>query len=190
MPSFRFLAGLVAIGLGSAPACLAQAAGDTTAPLREFTFDVAPVGLNVGFAARASAHQSFGASLGIGGNWLNYMALGGSHFAESNGLSYEAKDGSTNKSLYELARASVFVRTHFDQGRQLDVGLKGSAFLHSDSSDDDPGAGVFLGVNVTGTWWKTGRVRLGSELDAGMYTEGHPELGINVAPILLRISVP
>jgi hypothetical protein len=187
--SFRFLAGLVAIGLGSAPACFAQAA-DTKAPIREFTFDVAPVGLNVGFAARTSAHQSFGASLGVGGNWLNYMVLGGSHFAASNGLSYETRDGATNKALYELARASVFVRTSFEHGRQLDVGLKAAAFLHSDSSDDDPGGGLFAGLNVTGMWWQFGRVRLGSELDAGMFTEGHPELGIKVAPILLRISVP
>jgi hypothetical protein len=183
-----------AVVLGAAP-CLAQSspadASTILAPARQWSFDLAAAGLNVGYALRNSDKTSFGASLGVGGNWLNYMALGGSHFAESDGLSYQAKDGSTNKGLLELARAGVFVRRHFEQGRQVDVGLKGSAFLHSDSSDDDPGGGVFMGMNVTAMWWRWRQVRLGSELDAGAYMEPHAkEFGVNVAPVLLRITIP
>jgi hypothetical protein len=158
------------------------------APRRQITLDGSFAGLNVGFAVRHSARTSIGASVGIGGNWWSYMALGGRHFAESGGLSYEPKDGYTSKSLYELVRGTVYVRRDFNSGRQLDVGVKASAFLHSDSSDDDPGGGGFIGLNLAGMWWQRGRVRLGSELDIGRYSEGRPDLGVNVAPILLRLT--
>ena len=191
----RFNKSIIATFALSAVPCLAQSspadASTVLAPAREWSFDLAWAGLNVGYAVRNSDRTSFGASLGVGGNWLNYMALGGSHFAESGGLSYETKDGSTNKELLELARAGVFVRRHFEQGRQVDVGLKGSAFLHFDSSDDDPGGGVFVGMNVTTMWWRWRRVRLGSELDAGAYLENNrAEFGVNVAPVLLRLTIP
>src|SRR4051812_37510207 len=117
----RFHKSLLAAGtvaLAMTP-CLAQ----STAPQRQLSLDLTMAGLNVGYATRNSDRTSFGASIGIGGDWLNYMALGGSHFAESNGLSYETKDGATSKELIELARIGVFVRTHFEHGRQLDLGL-------------------------------------------------------------------
>lgn len=160
------------------------------APAHQVSIDLSFAGVSVGYAVRNSANTSFGASVGIGGNWLSYMAIAGRHFAEANGLSYEAKDGAGNKELIELLRASVFVRRELAAGRQLDLGLKGSAFLHSDSSDDDPGGGLFVGLNATAMWWKWNRVRVGSSLDAGMFTEGRPEFGINVAPVLVRVSFP
>jgi hypothetical protein len=174
---------------GGAPA-LAQTSAPPVAPVRQVHFDVSLAGLSVGFAVGSSPRTSVGASLGIGGNWWNYMVLGGRHFAESGGLSYEAKDGASGKSVVELARATAFVRRHFDHGRQLDVGVKVSGFLHSDDSDDDFGGGTFIGVNVTGTWWQWRRLRFGSEMDVGRYTEGRPELGVNVAPLLLRLTIP
>jgi hypothetical protein len=158
------------------------------APARQMTLDAGVVGLKFGIAARTSAHTSVGISIGAGGNWFNYMALGGRHFAEAGGPSYQKKDGAVNKELLELFRASVFVRREFDAGRQLDVGLKASGFLHSDSSDDDPGGGAFVGVDVTGMWWRWRALRLGSQVDIGRYSEGRPELGVNVAPILMRLS--
>jgi hypothetical protein len=169
---------------------LAQAPLGPGAPARQLTLDLSVVGLNVGYAVRNSSKTSFGASIGIGGNWQNYMVLGGRHFAESGGLSYEAKDGATDKEVFDLARAGVFVRRHFDSGRQLDVGLKASGFLHSDSSDDDPGGGIFVGLNVTGTWLKWRYFQLGSELNVGGFTEGNPEFGVNVAPLLVRVTFP
>ena len=154
----------------------------------QVTLDASFAGLNIGVAVRNSAHTSIGISGGVGGNWWNYMALGGRHFAEPGGPSYEAKDGYTGKSLYEVFRGTVFVRRDFDAGRQLDVGLKASGFLHSDSSDDEPGGGAFVGLNVAGMWYRRGSVRLGSELDVGRYSEGRPELGVNVAPLLVRLT--
>jgi hypothetical protein len=129
-----------------------------------------------------------GGSIGVGGNWFNYMALGGGHFAEAGGPSYEKKDGYQNKELAELFRGTVFIRREFDGGRQLDVGLKASGFLHFDSSDDDPGGGGFVGMNVTGIWYRWRALRLGSQVDIGRYSEGRPELGVNVAPVLVRLS--
>ena len=166
-----------------------RAFGQSDAPAHhQMTLDVSGVGLNFGFAVRNAPRTSIGASVGIGGNWLNYMALGGGHFAEAGGPSYQAKDGYQNKELIELLRGTVFVRREFDHGRQLDVGVKASAFMHFDSSDDEPGGGGFVGLDVTGMWWRWRALRLGSQVDIGRYSEGHPELGINVAPILLRLS--
>jgi hypothetical protein len=184
MRFFRSAVAAAVTTLAAHTALLAQ----PVVPARQITLDASFAGLNVGFAVRNSARTSIGASIGIGGNWWNYMALGGRHFAESGGPSYEKKDGYTGKSLYELFRGGVFVRREFDAGRQLDVGLKASGFLHSDSSDDDPGGGAFLGVNLAGMWYRRGVVRLGSQLDVGGYTEGRPELGVNVAPLLIRLT--
>lgn len=158
------------------------------APAGELHVDLAFAGLSVGVARRVSDRTAVGASLGIGGNWLNYMALGGRHFAESGGLSYEDKDGYTSKSLLEGIRGSLFVRRHFSGGQELDLGLKASLFLHGDSSDDDFGGGSFVGANVTYTWLQWRKLRLGSELDIGRYSEGKPELGVNVAPLMVRVA--
>jgi hypothetical protein len=178
--------------MGVARPSFSQSSADSPplAPVRQLHFDLSPVGLNVGFALRNTARTSLGVSVGAGGNWYNYMVVGGRHFAESGGFSYQEKDGSTDKSLFELFRASVFMRRHFAEGRQLDVGVKGSGFLHSDSSDDDPGGGIFVGLNITGIWWQWRRLRFGSELDLGRYSEGRPELGVNAAPLLVRVTFP
>lgn len=173
-----------AIMLAASSSSLAQSA----APAHQITLDASGVGLNLGFAVRHSQRTSIGASVGVGGNWLNYMVLGGRHFADAGGPSYEPKDGRVNKELIELLRAEVFVRREFDGGRQLDVGVKASGFMHFDSSDDEPGGGAFVGVNVTGMWWKWRALRLGSQVDIGSYSEGRPELGVNGAPILVRLS--
>lgn len=172
--------------------CVGALPGHTqTAPVRQVHFDLSPVGLAIGFAVRNSPSTSIGFSAGGGGNWYNYMVVAGRHFSESNGWSYDTKDGSTDKSLYEIARLQLFVRRHFASGRQLDVGIKASGFLHSDSSDDDPGGGTFVGVNMTALWWQWRRLRFGSELDVGRYAESRAtELGVNVAPILLRLTFP
>jgi hypothetical protein len=146
----------------------------------------------VGFAARTSDRTSFGAEIGGGGNWLNYMLLGGSHFAQR---------GGNSKSLIELAHATVFMRTHFTERQHLDLGTKVSAFLHVDSSDDEPGGGYFVGLNAKYNWAKWRHLDLASEIDIGRYAEpgngtcisgcdGARAFGINVAPILVRFTFP
>jgi hypothetical protein len=160
-------------------------------PDRQVHLDLTIAGAAVGFAARSSERTSFGVEIGGGGNWVSRMLLAGTHFGEGGG-----KDGS----LIELAHATVFVRTHFSESRHLDLGAKVSGFLHSDSSDDDPGGGYFVGLNLKYNWanW---RLNLGSEMDIGRYAEpgtgscisgcnGVRELGISVAPILVRVTFP
>lgn len=195
MRRVRYTLMALVVAAASAPPCRAQSSAldpvGPVAPQQQVHFDVSLAGLSVGFAVRNTSRTSLGASVGIGGNWLNYMILGGRHFSEENGLSYDTKDGRTGKALLELLRGTVFVRTHFEEGRQLDVGVKASGFLHSDSSDDDFGGGTFVGLNVAGTWLQWRRLRVGSELDAGRYAEGATrEFGVNVAPLLLRLTVP
>jgi hypothetical protein len=193
MRPFRSALAIATLCVSAARPSLSQSSADSPplAPVRQLSLDLSPVGLNVGFALRNTERTSLGVSLGAGGNWYNYMVVAGRHFAESGGASYQEKDGSTDKALFELFRASLFVRRHLAAGRQLDVGVKASGFLHSDSSDDDPGGGIFVGMNVTGMWWQWRRLRLGSELDAGRYSEGRrPEFGINVAPVLVRVTFP
>ena len=184
----RLILGLL-VTFGAAQPVVAQSPS-AEAPLRQLNFDLTFAGLDVGFATRTSGRQSIGASLGIGGNWWNNMVVGGSHFAESGGLSYETKDGFTSKELLEVLRASVFMRRELNGGRRVDVGLKASAFAHFDSSDDEPGGGYFVGANVTAMWLKWRKLRLGSELDVGRYAEHGSEFGVNVAPVLLRITFP
>jgi hypothetical protein len=185
----RYLLAILTATVAAAGAAAAQS--NTLAPAHQLNLDASWIGLDVGYAVRSSDNTSFGVSLGAGGNWANHMVLAGRHFAESDGLSYQPKDGATDKELIELARGSIFVRRHFAAGRQLDVGLKASGFLHSDSSDDDPGFGVFAGVKIGGVWYQWRRLGLGSELDVGGYSDGgNPELGVNVAPLFLRLTIP
>jgi hypothetical protein len=183
MKTLRSALAACALALATSSPVLAQ-----SVPGHQFTLDANLIGLSLGFAVRTAPRTSIGAAVGIGGNWLNYMALAGGHFAEADGPSYQKKDGVSSKELIELERASIFVRREFDGGRQLDVGLKASGFLHFDSSDDEPGGGGFVGVGVTGMWYRWRALRLGSELDIGRYSEGRPELGVNVAPLLVRLS--
>ncbi len=160
------------------------------APERQWNIDLNFLGLGAGFAVRTGDRTSAGISIGAGGNWMNYMVLGGQHFADAKGLSYQTKDGATDKALFEMFHASVFARRHFEAGRHLEIGVKASGFLHSDSSDDDFGGGTFIGVQATGIWYKWRRLGFGSELNVGRYSEGRPELGINVAPIFMRVTFP
>jgi hypothetical protein len=161
-------------------------------PDRQWHLDLAIAGVAVGFAARTSERTSFGVEIGAGGNWVNHLISDGGHFTEG---------GTRNSSLVELAHATMFMRTRFSETQHLDVGLKGSGFLHFDSSDDDPGGGYFVGLNAKYDWARWRRLHFASEMDIGRYAEpgngtcisgceGVRELGVNVAPILVRFSVP
>lgn len=172
-------------------AALAQASRSLV-PDKQVHLDLTIAGAAVGFAARTSERTSFGVEIGGGGNWVNYMPLGGSHFAEG---------GAKSKSLIELAHTTVFMRTRFSESQHLDLGAKMSAFLHFDSSDDEPGGGYFVGLNAKYNWAKWRWLNLASEMDIGRYTEpgngtcisgceGVQAFGVNVAPILVRFTFP
>jgi hypothetical protein len=190
MTLFRLLRVSALLFVPSLPA-LAQASRPLV-PERQIHVDLAIAGVAVGVAARTSYRTSFGVELGGGGNWVNRMLLAGSHFSESGGRS---------SSIIELAHATAFMRTHLGESQHLDLGAKVSGFLHSDSSDDDPGGGYFVGLNAKFVWARWRRINLGSEMDVGLYVEpgsgtcisgcqGVQELGVNVAPILVRITFP
>jgi hypothetical protein len=186
----RSLCASALLFFSSLPA-LAQASRSLV-PDRQTHLDLTIAGAAVGFAARTSERTSFGAEIGGGGNWVNHMLHAGSHFAEG---------GSESKSLIELAHATVFMRTHFSESQHLDLGAKASAFLHFDSSDDEPGGGYFVGLNAKYNWAKWRRLNLASEMDIGRFAEpgngtcisgceGVREFGVNVAPILVRFTFP
>ena len=90
MPLFR---SLFSSALLLAGAALSASAQESPALGGQLHIDLVPLGASVGAASRVSPRVALGASLGVGGNWYNYMALGGRHFAEENGLSYQDKDG-------------------------------------------------------------------------------------------------
>jgi hypothetical protein len=190
MRLFRSLCASGLLFVASLPA-LAQAPRSLV-PDKQVHLDLTIAGAAVGFAARTSERTSFGGEIGGGGNWLNYMLVGGSHFVER---------GEKNNSLIELAHATVFMRTRFSESQHLDLGAKASAFLHFDSSDDEPGGGYFVGLHAKYSWAKWRRLNLASEIDIGRYAEpgygtcisgceGVREFGINVAPILVRFTFP
>jgi hypothetical protein len=177
------------LALASAVPAIAQSASLT--PPSQLHVDLSALGASLGAAVRTSPRTSLGLSIGVGGNWVNYMLLGGRHFANESGLSYQEKDGATGKGLYEMLRGTVFLRTHFSERRHLDVGAKVSGFLHSDSSDDDPGGGVFVGMNVAYVWSGWRRLSVASEMDIGRFAEQRvTEFGVNVAPVMVRITFP
>jgi hypothetical protein len=186
MKLFRSLSASALLFVSSSSA-LAQAR--SLVPDRQVHLDLAIAGAAVGLSVRASERTSFGVEVGGGGNWVNYMLLGGDHFKQS------------ESSLIELAHVTVFVRTHFSEAQHLDLGLKGSGFLHFDPSDDDPGGGYFVGLNAKYSWAKWRRVNLASEMDIGRFAEpgtgncisgceGVQEFGVNFAPILVRFTFP
>ena len=187
MKPFRSLSASALLFVCSSSA-LAQAPRSLV-PERQVHVDLTIAGAAVGYAVRASERTSFGVEIGGGGNWVNYMLLGGDHFKQSEG------------SLIELAHVTVFVRTHFSEAQHLDLGLKGSGFLHFDPSDDDPGGGYFVGLNAKYSWAKWRRINLASEIDIGRFAEPGSgtcisgcevvqEFGVNVAPILVRFTFP
>ncbi|MES2178298.1 MAG: hypothetical protein V4550_10575 [Gemmatimonadota bacterium] len=189
MKLFRSLCASVLLFVPTVPA-LAQVSS-SLAPERQVHLDLTIAGAAVGFAARTSERTMFGVEIGGGGNWVNYT-LAGSHFS---------KGGARNSSLVELAHATVFMRTRFSESQHLDLGAKVSAFLHFDSSDDEPGGGYFVGLNAKYSWAKWRRMNLASEMDIGRFAEpgngtclsgceGRQEFGINVAPILVRFTFP
>lgn len=173
-------------------ALAAPAAAQGNAPREragQLHLDVQPVGLAIGYATKLRSGHAVGGELGFGGNFLEYMLVGGRHFAEDSGIAYEDRDNATGPSLFEVLTLSAFVRHPGTARWQIDTGLRGSAFLHFDSSDDDPGGGLFGGLYAKAVYGGT-HIKFGPRVMMGVFSEGNgiTEFGIHLALILGRLT--
>jgi hypothetical protein len=151
--------------------------------------DVQGIGVAVGYARTLPAGLALGGELGVGGNFLEFMLVGGRHFAEDNGIAYEDRDAGSDPLLFELFSLAAFVRPANTGRWDIDAGIRTSGFLHFDSSDDDPGGGVFAGLYGTALYgWRN--VKFGPRVLVGAFTESRdrPELGLHLAFVVGRIT--
>lgn len=184
-------AAAMAARLGLAVALLALAAPAAEAqrrPSRVFAVDGEVLGGSLSFARHRGDGVYQGIAVGLGGSFLTRMLLSGRHFSHSGGPSYEARDGSTDQQILELLHVALFRRWTRER-RSLDVGVRGSVMLHSNSFDDDPGFPLFGGVYASALFgWR--RVKLGPRVLVGIFTEGSgtTEPGILLVPFTGRIE--
>ncbi len=151
-----------------------------------FTLDVGAVSLAPGYALRLGGHAFVGLRVGLGPDALNYMIVAGSHFAE--GPSYEPKDEYGNERLLEILHLDIYVRLAPSAAWHIDVGVRGSAFLHWDDSDDDPGGGLFFGA-VFRPMWGGRKFKVGPRFILGSFSEPRrSEFGVNVAPVTISLT--
>jgi hypothetical protein len=169
----------------------APAAAQRRVPDSRFTLDVGVVGATLGYAGRVGGDWFAGAEIGGGGDFLNAMVLGGRHFSQDGWLSYEEPDASGEENVFELGHVAFFARREASDRFQADVGVRASVFFHFDPSDDDPGGGLFVGP-YTSLYWGWRHFKVGPRIAAGLFYEDADtrELGINVAPLTVRITFP
>lgn len=180
------LCALAALVFAAAPA-----AAQRRVPEHRFAVDVHAVGASLSYAKRVGGGWYGGVEAGGGGDFVNVMVLGGRHFSQDGWLAYETPDYAGDEDLFELAHLAVFARREAGERFQADVGVRGAAFLHFDASDDDPDGGLFAGPYASLFWgWR--HVKLGPRVMAGLIWEDadRRELGVNVAPLVLRITFP
>lgn len=178
-----------AVVLVCAAPAVAQPTGGPGPTRNRIHVDVQPVGVTVGYARTLSGGPAIGGEIGVGGNFLEYMLVAGRHFSEDGGLAYEDRDASTDALLFEMLSLSVFVRPARTGNWDVDAGMRASAFLHFDSSDDDPGGGVFAGLYTTALYgWRA--VKFGPRLMVGAFSEGPDttEFGMHAALLIGRIT--
>ena len=178
-----------ALLLLAAPSLLPHAAS-AQAPGPAFSIDLQPVGAALSFAVPAGS-RLVGLELGVGGNVLEHMIVGGRHFAEDVGVAYEERDVTGGKLLFEVGSASLFLRTRPAERWTLDAGIRASGFLHLDGSDDDPGGGLFVG-GYAQPMWGSRRFKVGPRLLVGAFMEqdglDSAELGVHLAALVGRIT--
>ncbi len=182
---------LVLCALGALLVAAAPAGAQRRVPEHRFSLDVGVVGASLGYANRVGGDWLAGAEVGGGGDFVNVMVLGGRHFSRDGWPAYEEPGASGDEDLFELGHVALFARREAGERFQADLGVRASAFLHFDPSDDDPDGGLFAGPYASLFWgWR--RVKLGPRIAAGLFYEDPytRELGINVAPLTVRITFP
>ena len=173
------------------PLAAAQVSGpETPTDTRHMvTFDLTAIGGTIGYAHRIGENRYLGFDGGVDVAVFSYMLYAGRHFSEANGWAYEDQDGFTGKDLFEIVNANIYIRHIYGNRWNIDTGVRGSLFLHYDSSDDDPGGGMFAGVYASVFYgWR--HVKFGPRVQMGVFTEGSPEFGIFISPIIVRVAIP
>lgn len=184
------------IGLtGTAVGCLlawwAPAAGSAQrTPANQFALDAEVVGGSLSYAWGGRDGTYWGVAAGLGGSLLNRMLVAGAHFAHEDGPSYEPRDGYGDKDLYELIHLGFFRRWTPPGRWSWDVGVRGSAMVHFDTSDDDPGFPLFVG-GYGNVMWGNRSVKVGPRLLVGVFSEAGSatEFGVYLAPLTGRVAV-
>jgi hypothetical protein len=180
----RFRASLLALILAATPSVAQQRQPDTVLSL-----DVDVLGGALSYARARGPGRYRGLEVGLGGAFLNRMLLSGEHFADEDGPSYQPRDGAVNKDLFEILHAGVFRRWVRSEQVSADVGARASVFVHFDSSDDDPGIPLFLGLYANAMVGGR-RLKVGPRILVGLFWEGSlaREFGVYLVPLSGRFS--
>ncbi|MHB1191906.1 MAG: hypothetical protein ACYC6F_02575 [Longimicrobiales bacterium] len=147
------------------------------------------LGGSVNYARARGPGTYWGGEAGVGGGFVSRMLLAGRHFSHEDGPSYETRDGYVDKELVEILHLAAFRRSVASARWSWDVGARASAFLHYDTSDDDPAFPLFVG-GYANVMVGNSRVKVGPRLLVGMFSEGRGtrELGVYLVPLAGRIS--
>lgn len=174
----------------AADATTHNAVAQRAEPPNQLTLDATVLGGSIAYARRTGPGAYLGFAAGVGGDFLSAMLIGGSHFAEDWGISYEPKDGAGGELLFEILHLALFRRQTLGSGWETDYGARASVFFHYDDSDDDPGGGLFGGAYAAFLWG--GRhLRVGPRVMAGVFDDAVAnEFGVLLNPITLRLTLP
>jgi hypothetical protein len=161
--------GLAAIGLA---ACAAPRAA--AAQTRQFTVDVRPVDVALGYAWRVAPARLFGFEVGLGAPQLEKTLT---------------PRGPGFHDLEELFHLGAFVRFVPDERVAVDVGLRASLadVAVCDASDCLPG---IYGAGYVSAFYGRRRLKVGALVQAGRIGEpGSPATTVvNVSPLIARLT--
>lgn len=129
-------------------------------------------------------------SLSIAGRMRNYWFIG---IGAGGGLDYismlGAGDHFSEGGIFDILQVSLFTRYQSSDRWQVDLGLRGSVFLHDYHGDNFVG-GYFLGGYINPmVGWR--HFKVGFQLVAGRFSESkYQEFGIGFAPFTAQIIIP
>lgn len=178
------VAGFLALSSLASPVAAQRRQPDSVVSL-----DVDVLGGALNYARATGPGRYWGLQAGIGGALLSRMLLAGRHFADEDGPSYQHRDGAVDKALFEILHAGAFRRWVPSDRFSADGGVRASVFVHFDSSDDDPGIPLFVGLY--GNAMMGGRrLKVGPRVLVGMFSEGSSarEFGVYFVPLSGRLS--
>jgi hypothetical protein len=168
MTSLRWI--VVPLFLASAGAADAQAGEDERR--HEWTFDATVLSATLGYAWGSGRGDFTGVEVGAGPEVASLAVVSGD-FASSN----------VDDRVIDIVHAAVFER-FARHSTHVDLGLRGSVFVHPHS--DDFSAGAFLGGYVAP--FVGGRtVKVGPRVALGFFNEVGSDFGISITPLTVRL---